>query len=484
MRCSRMQGGRRQLLKSMHNGATEAASWILAADLMARVGVAGKLYELHPGDGQYDVLAIAPTGELANVYLNRAGSIQVGEQPNERVVAGYEKWHELCSGESSLGSLADEIAALVGIDADPPSGDEATIYGVIAEVMRLSALHRLGWRCCWGYWDSSGTGGSQPRSELFAPYRDQLEEFVSWHRVEVSGNQVRNYWFIVDAADAPVACFDVDGYVHRPGHLSVEVATNFAGVPDWGIANALLGGQIGAAVAAEPATTPGLGISAVLGAFNRKERFHLLAAATSGLSSRELDGASMRLKDPFRRQLEAVTGWAVPAHAWVAMDYHLSWLHAALQWIGGTAWPGQIPPYPQTLAMDGSAWVTGTQEDVDLIVSWTAHGRPHLLLVEAKGYGAWNTAQLASKITRSQAIVTAAEESGEEVEVRFVLTSPRKSKKVEVTAWPAWAMTSDGTQPIWMPLGVPGGRLATQRVNQEGEPSAAGTVWRITGPTS
>jgi len=475
---------REELLKRMHNGATEAASWGLAADLMARVGVAGKLYELHPGDGQYDVLAIAPTGELANVHLNRAGSIQVGEQPNERVVAGFEKWHELGSGESSLGSLADEIAALAGMDADPPSGDEATIYGVIAEVMRLPALHRLGWRCHWGYWDSSGTGGSQPRSELFADYRDHGELSVTWDGDDVSGDQVRNYWFIVDDADARVACFNVDGHIHRPGYVPVELAADYPGLPDWGVANALLRGQIKAAVAAEPATTPGLGISAVLGAFNRKERFYLLASATSGLSSRELDGASMRLKDPFRRQLEAVTGWAVPAHAWVAMDYHLSWWHAALQWIGGAAWPGQIPPYPQTLAMDGSAWVTGTQEDVDLIVSWTAHGRPHLLLVEAKGYGAWNTAQLASKITRLQAIVTAAEESGLEVEVRFVLTSPRKSKKVKVTDWPAWAKTPDGTQPIWMQLGVPGGRLATQRVNQEGEPSADGTVWKITGPTS
>ena len=56
MRCSRMQGGRRQLRKRMHNGATEAASWSLAADLMARVGVAGKLYELHPGGGRYDIV--------------------------------------------------------------------------------------------------------------------------------------------------------------------------------------------------------------------------------------------------------------------------------------------------------------------------------------------------------------------------------------------------------------------------------------------
>jgi len=214
----------------MHNGATEAASWGLAADLMARVGIAGKLCELHPGDGQYDVLAIAPTGELANVHLNRAGSIQVGEQPNERVVAGFEKWHELGSGESSLGSLADEIAALAGMDADPPSGDEATIYGVIAEVMRLSALHRLGWRCHWGYWDSSGTGGSQPRSELFAHYRDQVELSVTWDGDDVSGDQVRNYWFIVDDAGAPVVCFNVDGHVHRPGHVPVELAADYAGL--------------------------------------------------------------------------------------------------------------------------------------------------------------------------------------------------------------------------------------------------------------
>ena len=470
---------------------TEAASWILAADLMARIGTGGRLYELHPGDGQYDVLAIAPKGEQPNVHLNRAGSIHVGEHPNTTALTNFEQWQELGSGESSLGSIADEIAVRTGKDADLPSGDEATVYGVIAEVMRLSALHRLGWRCRWGYSDSSGQEGSRPRSELFAAYRDQLDSFVSWGGDEVSGDQVRNYWFIVDAADAPVACFDVDGYVHRPGHSAVELATTYPGVPHWGIASSLLGARIKGAVSAEPAMTPGLGIAAVLGAFNRKERFYLLAAATSGLSSRELDGSSMRLNDPFRRQLEEVTDWQVPPHAWVAMDYHLSWAHAALQWIAGTAWPGQTPPHPDTTTVNGSHLVTGTQEDVDLLVSWTANGRPHLLFIEAKGYGAWSTAQAASKIARLRAIVTAAEEAGLGLEVRFVLTSPRRSKNLKVAddsslelSWPTWARSLDGTGPIWMQLAVPGGRLATQRVNDQGQPSASGKAWRITGPTN
>ena len=68
---------------------------------MARVGDAGKLYELHPGDGQYDVLAIAPKGERPNVHLNRAGSIHVGEHPNTKVLMSFEGWQDLGSGESS-----------------------------------------------------------------------------------------------------------------------------------------------------------------------------------------------------------------------------------------------------------------------------------------------------------------------------------------------------------------------------------------------
>ncbi len=53
---------------------------------------------------------------------------------------------------------------------------------------------------------------------------------------------------------------------------------------------------------------------------NRKERYYLVAQA---LGIREF-----RLGDDFRGQLAAVVGREIPQDAFVAMDYHLNWLHA------------------------------------------------------------------------------------------------------------------------------------------------------------
>lgn len=59
-------------------------------------------------------------------------------------------------------------------------------------------------------------------------------------------------------------------------------------------------------------------------AFNRKERYHLIRHAVTG--------GPWSLTDAFRSELERETGAGrIPDNAYVAMDYHLNWIAAALE---------------------------------------------------------------------------------------------------------------------------------------------------------
>ena len=65
----------------------------------------------------------------------------------------------------------------------------------------------------------------------------------------------------------------------------------------------------------------------ILESFNRKERFFLLAQALGCSNSGE---PAFSLSDSFRTQLNANIDVAIPLKVFVAMDYHLDWLQAAL----------------------------------------------------------------------------------------------------------------------------------------------------------
>jgi hypothetical protein len=56
----------------------------------------------------------------------------------------------------------------------------------------------------------------------------------------------------------------------------------------------------------------------------------------------EMNEPSIPLAIPLSRRLATVLGLdEVPVHAYAAVDYHLSWLHAGLAWWNGDTWPGQ-----------------------------------------------------------------------------------------------------------------------------------------------
>jgi len=91
-----------------------------------------------------------------------------------------------------------------------------------------------------------------------------------------------------------------------------------------------------------------LGLSAMLSAFNRKERLFLLGYASGGLDNLELHAPGLRLSHDFRTNLAAAIDLPVPAHAWADVDYHLSWLHAAVQCTAASPGPANSTTSPRS----------------------------------------------------------------------------------------------------------------------------------------
>ena len=124
----------------------------------------------------------------------------------------------------------------------------------------------------------------------------------------------------------------------------------------------------------------------ILESFNRKERFFLIQEAAGE--------ETFSLSEDYRQKLaDAIGVDKIPCCAFVAMDYHLDWLHASLLLACGKA--DEEEPFCNDIGVS-----TGNQQDIDLLVAFNSEEVYHLILVEAKAYSSWDSKQLAQKTER------------------------------------------------------------------------------------
>ncbi len=479
-----------------HAPGVEAASWAVAAHLAARLDDRFRLAEGHPG--QQDILCFydsdqpQPKRDEVMLLVYGVGSIRVRRANGRDVdgIGGDNVWGDLSSGRVGVSKIVQKIVDALGDAASlQPSSPRASdlVYATLAAVLARAALFGLQWRCLWGVDDNSGSySGKDERAYLFQPYLPDLID-VGIRDDETYG-QPERYWFLLDEQDQPLAAFDIDGYLHLPApgggvKERIALAEDSHALPAQ-VADDVFTRMIRAALrkkahAGIPARSE-LGLPAILSAFNRKERLFLLGYASGGLDNLELHSPGLRLSDAFRTNLEAAIDLPVPAHAWAGVDYHLSWLHAAVQWHRGITWPGQLSDFPPINDPAGEGLITGTQQDADLIVAWADQEQTRVVLIEAKGYGSWDNAQATAKLARIGAIKDAA---GSDIDIRFVLTSPRRPEKLNWSGWPTWALTT-ADRPFWLSMPTPRLRVKTERCDPHGHTSSEGEHWKITRPST
>ncbi len=199
-----------------------------------------------------------------------------------------------------------------------------------------------------------------------------------------------------------------------------------------------------------------------LESFNRKERFFLIGNA--------LGNTDFSLSDEYRAKLGAVLGIHPPKDAFVAMDYHLDWIHAGLFLSSSTNQLNKVHE-------NSGPIVTGNQEDIDLLVAFEESGVTHLLMIEAKAATGWTNKQTLSKAGRLREMFCENGKKYRNVKPYFCLTSPRPPQLLESCKWPSW-MAPDG-EPIWLELEVPDGRRRITRCNEAGKSSAEGDFFKV-----
>lgn len=457
--------------------ADHAARWLVAVDILRRLDESFRLSNWAPMEGNYDCLLIhaEPLDGQPAIALNEFGKLVVLHGESAEVIADN-PWPEVASSTRSVGELAADARLSLSrwSDAGVTVADsDRRLYGVLAEIARLSALRGLSLTVASARdWHQAGLEAVQPTSSTpehqsvspdLAGFPD-LDEAVAGHPAAAA-----DIWFVRDGEGRALGVLDRELILYRPGAAPIPLGRD-PHVVDLGAAVVdHLTGSVATNVQA-------LGLPAALAAFDRKERSLLFGAATGAVGGSEVHGFALRLDGSWAASLSAALERDVPSWAWAGFDYHLSWIAGAVAWTAGRAWPGQQAQFPARLVGDGEI-VGGNQEDVDLAIAWSEGGRFQLVWVEAKGHTSWSTHQMTSKLNRLRAIDTFARSVGLPVDIRVVLVSPQPPSKLVLSAWPEFTRP-DGTA-YWMALPKRRFRVATERVDVAGHKTDSGTQWRI-----
>lgn len=138
-----------------------AASWRIAAELCAS-RPSWRVYELHPGGGQYDVLSIREGMSTERVALNREGTIHVFGTG----WTGDGSWDRCLTDEGTVGVVKDILASFQtsAHKATPADRAAVTTYRTIATVLAQRLFDADEWDARSQALDSSG--GSGLRTDL------------------------------------------------------------------------------------------------------------------------------------------------------------------------------------------------------------------------------------------------------------------------------------------------------------------------------
>lgn len=204
--------------------------------------------------------------------------------------------------------------------------------------------------------------------------------------------------------------------------------------------------------------------------FNAKERYWVVHAALG----------HFRPSSEFLISAAKAAGVSPPHEecqddsVFLAMDYHLNWLYAALctaesplpnarVTLSNQRLPGTERDKTSGLVGDGyRAQLENSQEDIDLLIAYLrADGVTQLILIEAKCVGTFTPGQLNSKFARLEGIFNTLGSKGF-IDIKMLLMSPDRpprrnlSGSKDVLRWPAWifpdAQSDSGSSIPWLPL--------------------------------
>ncbi|MEP9364011.1 hypothetical protein ABLE68_13665 [Nocardioides sp. CN2-186] len=188
-----------------------------------------------------------------------------------------------------------------------------------------------------------------------------------------------------------------------------------------------------------------------------------------GILLQWIAGQDFILSDEVRRTIGAAIERVIPEAPFVAMDYTLDWLYAAVRTTHEGTEIATRRPWP------GGKQLTASPEDIDLLIAWEDKDGPHTILVEAKGFTGWSNSQMTSKAARLAAIFPS--DLAISFDVHFVLAGPKRSPGLSTEGWPAWMSQNNRVHFVNIP--DPGTRYSVQRCDSDGRPTKSNvTHWQ------
>ena len=172
--------------------------------------------------------------------------------------------------------------------------------------------------------------------------------------------------------------------------------------------------------------------------FNRKERFYLIKTA--------LGEDSFCLSDDFREELKKHFSLEIPKNVFVAMDYHLDWIYASLYIYRNKIDYENEEIYKKKenkYTIENDSNITGTQQDIDLIIAFENNDGYHIILLEAKGVMSWDNKQMNCKAKRLGKIFGDNGDNWAGITPHFAIISREFPPKLEYDKWPSWMKPED-----------------------------------------
>ena len=206
----------------------EVLSWRLVTETARRAPSRLRIYEMHPGGGQYDCLALYTIDQELIAYLNRCGRFTPWATLRDKGVApesaeAWDIWREVRNDHKPV-ELVDGICKRIGLAVPaklPSSTAPILVYRFIAEFLSWTVCQPQNWECRSGFLDSSGWGGGV-REQLFETFDEARTRLECREKYDLSENPAYRFWFILREGE-PVLCLETTGIVWNLNGESMEL---------------------------------------------------------------------------------------------------------------------------------------------------------------------------------------------------------------------------------------------------------------------
>lgn len=207
-----------------------AQSWWIAAELVRRHPEL-TTYEMHPGGGTYDVLAVSspqrfsPNADLSEpvAMLNRAGTLQVHAGDQTVVVADWRGIRGRAARFAALRALED-IAGWDPPEETPVATSRSLCFRFVAAALELFVHDGMLWDARCESLDTADWPADDPG--LIELFPSALEDVRTIERLGIHGEPLSHFWALL-RGEKPVLMLSMDGRAYTQKGATLDLMVEY-----------------------------------------------------------------------------------------------------------------------------------------------------------------------------------------------------------------------------------------------------------------